>query len=312
MPNPWRLVAAGAAVLSLAGAVACSIVLTDSASTQCKTDGDCASRFPALPRCVSSVCVAPQAVADAATDGEAGAVDPAFGCLGKVRWVTPDLSAKVTLNYQFVRLIGEAPITDLEIVACQRIDPECRGAAPDSGVRTDSNGRAAVVVPKGFEGFLKLDPPASFSNMMPSLYFVLPPPETDLLPDSGLGKEAVHLTSAQDVDFIVTLAGKPKVDPTLGHIFGIALDCEGKPTSGVALKVSRTDPKTFQYYTDSTGNPTTEVSETSHRGEAGFINLPEGPVTLEATVPALGKRLGSYSLLVRAGHVTYVAFPPSP
>lgn len=299
---------AAAAILLVTAGAACTI-LTNSNASQCKVDSDCEARGQSGQQCSAGVCVARStASSDSGAEAEAGPVDPKWGCLGNVRWGSPDLSQKVTLHYHFVRFVGETPVTDMDILGCQRIDPECRG--PVATAKTNDAGIADLEVPKYFEGFVKIEPPASYPEMMPSLFFVIPPPERSWQPDAG-SNEPVHLPTTTDINLFGKLAGL-QLDPALGHIFGITVDCAGKVTPGVSLKASRRDPKTWQYYTDSLGAPSSEISETTAKAEAGFINLPEGPVTIEATVPSIGKKLGSYSLLVRAGHVTFVALPPSP
>ena len=101
------------------------------------------------------------------------------------------------------------------------------------------------------------------------------------------------------------------VDPALGHILGLTLDCQGNPAAGVSLRVSVRDKKTVGYYTDTTGLPSPNGQETTARGEAGFINLPSGPITVETTTSP-GRKWGQYSVIVKPGHITYLPMPPSP
>lgn len=296
-----------AAAASLLGTVgACSLLVASPDLAQCSGDPDCTRRFGDGSRCVDRVCQ--RVAADAGGEGgDGGSADPTWGCLGSVSWARPDLNEMATLNVQFVRLVGRDAIPDLVVSACDRIDPDCRSTPADAGVMTDDAGRASLRIAKGFDGFLKADPPPSFSSMMPALWFALPPPSGNVTVAAP-----ITLVSAQDIDLITKLASKPPVDPALGHLLTLTTDCQGRPAAGVALKASHAGPTTIQYYTNSTGDPTTEAFETGQTGQAGFINLPVGPLTLEATVPSLGKRVGSYNLLIRAGHATYAPIPPAP
>lgn len=81
---------------------------------------------------------------------------------------------------------------------------------------------------------------------------------------------------------------------------------------GVTIRASIKDKKTLGYYTDATGLPSVSLSATSQRGEAGFVNMPSGPVTVETTVNGLQKKGGQYTVLVKAGHITYLPMSPSP
>ena len=302
-------------VVSVVGAsltVACSILL-DADVVQCRVDADCVGRGSAAT-CVDKVCVGgvtDAAAADAADAAEAAPADPKGGCLGNVTWGTQDISTKVLVRQRFVRLLGEGPITKMTINACGRLDPDCT-LSLGTGV-TDDSGYANLSIPKYFEGFLKLDPPATFPTMVPSLITVIPPPEKDSDPDASIpANVAPHLTSAGELNALLALVGS-KLNPALGNVLGIVLDCQGNPTAGVELRIDQTSSgQTVSYYTDATGTPSVTATETAPRGEAGFVNTPTGPITITATVPALSRRMGRYTVISKAGTVTYLPMSPGP
>ena len=211
---------------------------------------------------------------------------------------------------RFVRFLGESGVAGMAIRACTALDPEC--TQPLATATTDADGYANVSVPRGFGGFLDLAPPASFSSMVPSLTYQFPPPDKDEPLDKQTSNAlAAHLTSVGELNFLLGQVGSA-VDPALGHLLGIVLDCQGNPVPGVTIRASIKDKKTLGYYTDATGLPSVSLSATSQRGEAGFVNMPTGQVTVETTVNGLQKKGGQYTVLVKAGHITYLPMSPSP
>jgi hypothetical protein len=269
---------------------------------------------------VQRVCVSTSSIAnDASTvDADAGAtqdaepLDPVWGCLGKVKWGQQDVTApKVTIRTHFVHFIGEAPIPDMDVKACGRLDPLCTSPF-GTGAKTDANGYVNIEVPKFFEGFLSVAPPASFPDMVPSLLNILPPPEVSHDLDASIPDPiSPHLASRDELDYLLAQV-QSSLDPELGNLLGITLDCQGNPVSGVSLRVSVVSPKTVGYYTDTNGFPSTTTQETAQRGEAGFVNVPAGSLTIDATVNKLSRKMGTFTVVILKGHSTYIAMQPSP
>lgn len=285
-------------------AVACSLAL-EAEETQCSTDADCSARGFTGATCEDSVCKAP-VTTDAGADSDASDApsDPKWGCIGKITWASPDTSASITLVSRFLKLVGETPIADMDVRACARLDVNC--SQPVATAKTDSDGKATMKLFKGFDGYTLAAPPASFPEMMPAILLNVPPPTEDELEPS----EPVHLTSKGEINAIGALVQK-QLEPGMGHVFGLALDCQGKPTAGVTLKVDTVSPSTIGYYVASSGLPSATLGETSARGEAGYLNLPPGYVTITATSVDKGK-VGSVTALIKPDHITYVPLPPTP
>lgn len=300
------LVGLGGAGLS----AACS-VLVDADVVQCSVDSDCAGRGFGNATCANAVCVTATDAAVADVAPEAAPVDPQWGCLGTVKWGTQDIEApKVLFRQRFVRFLGESPVTQMNVVACGRLDPDC--TVPLGTATTDDAGYLNLMVPKFFEGYLSLSPPPTFSTMVPSLVAVIAPPERDADPNLVIaGNLSAHLTSTGEVNALLQAVGA-SLDPALSNILGLVTDCQGKPASGVSLRIEVRDKKTVGYYTDYTGTPSVTAQETADRGEGGFLNTPTGPVTIEATVTALNKKVGRYTVTTKAGHITYVPMSPGP
>ena len=275
---------------------------------QCRVDADCAARGFAAMRCVSNVCVS--GGVDASTDADSGPSDPKWGCLGNVTWGKQDVATKIQLRSRYVKLISEDPVTGMSVQACNRLDPTCQ--APIANSTTDSNGYVTLQLPKYFEGQLFLAPPSSFPDMVPSIEMVIPPPEKDSDLDAAIPTNiSAHLASASELNFLLAQI-QSSLDPNLGHVLGIVLDCQGNPVSGVTLRINPKDKSTIQYYTDTNGTHSVTAQETAQRGEAGFVNAPTGVVTVEATVNALSRKMGTYTAVVKAGTITYLPMSPAP
>ena len=118
--------------------------------------------------------------------------------------------------------------------------------------------------------------------------------------------------SIAELDFLLAQV-KTSTDPNLGHIFGLVTDCRFAPVGGVSVKAVQNDAKTVQYYYEGNDTPTVTRKETDPSGNAGFLNLPSGIISIETTIPAQGnKRTGSYSVLVKRGSVTILNMVPTP
>ena len=283
----------------------CTLLLPSDV-TQCKVDADCAARGFAGTRCVSNVCVA--GAADAAADVQP--VDPAWGCIGSVTWGKQDSAQKVWYRARYLKLISDDPVVGMTVQACNRLDPACQ--SPVGSGTTDSDGYVNLQVPKFFEGSLFLTPPASFPEMVPSIDTVIPPPGADAILDASIPtSSAAELASAAQLNFLLAQI-QSQLDPNLGHVFGFVVDCQGKTASNVSLRINPKDKSTIQYYADTNGTPSITATQTSQIGEAGFINAPTGVVTIEATVNSISKKLGTYTVLVKPGTITYLPIPPAP
>lgn len=290
--------------------VSCQALLSSDV-VQCNADSDCAARGAAFAgtRCESHVCRATSS-ADAGPEGGDGApADPKWGCLGKITWASQSPTEKVRVLQRFHRLVGGTPIVGLHIKACASLDPEC--VTPLTEADTNASGDAILEVPRNFRGYFHMPVgPSSFPNMAPSLVALYPPPDKDVLKPPAEGAVPI-LVSIAELDTLL-LQVKSAADPSLGHVFGFAVTCDGAPAAGVSLRTSIKDSKTVQYYYEGNGTPSVTAQESDATGNAGFLNLPTGVVSLETQVPSLARRAGSYSVLVKKGTVTVIDLVPTP
>lgn len=289
--------------------------LVSSTVAQCDIDADCVARGATFAgtRCESHVCRA--SFADAGVDAGVGAgdgalpADPSWACVGKVQWATQSATDKVRYHLRFARLIGGTPIVGLHGKACGSLDPEC--TSPFSEANTDARGELELEIPRLFRGYIHLPVgPSTFPTMAPTLVAVYPPPDQDVL--TPFADITLTPVSLDELNFLLTQV-KSAADPNLGHVFGLAMDCNNRRAPGVSVSSSAKDVKTVQYYYQGVDNPTVTAQETDVNGNNGFLNLPPGVVTLETRPSSLGTRKsGTYGLLVKKATVTIVYMVPTP
>ncbi|NOU34598.1 MAG: hypothetical protein HOO96_42450 [Polyangiaceae bacterium] len=172
---------------------------------------------------------------------------------------------------------------------------------------TDAQGDLALKLPRFFRGMIYFPRgPAMFSTMVPTLFAVYPPPENDLL----VGP-MVTLVSVDELNALLA-QGKSAGDPSLGHVFGVAMDCANALASGVAVACLNPSAKTLPFYLREDGL-SVATGETDVSGRWGFFNVPPGQIGLEGKPTRLGGTVSSrYTTLVRAGMVTFVPMVPTP
>jgi hypothetical protein len=285
-------------------AVGCSLVLTTQ-TEQCTVDADCAARGPAFAGtvCESRVCVT-KAV-EAGSDAAADAQDPIWGCLGSVVF-PPAKKPKVTISLPLYELISKAPVSNILVRPCARLDVSCTNplAAP---VAPDAKGIVTFQVDAGFDGYAEILPTVvdgGLPNYVPSLAFFSPPPSDDTL------YAALLLLTPSSLATLAATAGNA-IDPKLGAVFFVAQNCAGKAAEGVSVTTDRTEATTKGFYLIK-GLPSETASATDAAGYGGFINLPTGYVRVNATVHDTGKPIGGTSVLVRPSTISYVYLVPSP
>lgn len=310
-----RVLRSALSAAALVSLVAACQALVSSDVVQCSSDADCTSRGGAFAgtRCQENVCTSSTVVT---TDGgvdasvDAAPVDPKWGCLGNVQWPAQSATEKVKFRERFRRLLSPAPVVGLKVKACGPLDPEC--VSPFAQGETDANGDVVLDLPKHFRGYLHMPAgPDSFKEMAPTILAVYPPPDrdSDLKSDPDVPKNGVSLA---ELDFLLAQV-KSATDPNLGHIFGLVQDCKLQRTAAVAVKANQSDPKTVQYYYEGNDTPNITRKETDATGIAGFLNVPTGIVTIETSLPAQGgRRVGTYSVLVKKGSATILPMVPTP
>jgi hypothetical protein len=261
---------------------ACS-VLVDPNREQCSTDGDCRARGGAFADsiCMASVCQP----------------DPTWSCLGAVSW--PEQPPhKVTVSLTVRDLVTETATADVAARLCRKLDLSCTEPVA-SDLRSDQDGSIVTEVDAGFDGYVEL----TAAGYMTGLYFFYPPVQADrrlnLLP----------LIRPEVLGQFALVSGR-QIVPERGHVLLAAYDCLGRTTAGVRLQSDQADSETTGFYVVRKFPSTTAV-ETDSSGQAGYINVPPGTVSLSGEL-AGGRPIARLSLLVRPGQITFTSLVPSP
>lgn len=228
-----------------------------------------------------------------------------------MQWPAQSSTEKVRYRKRLNRLLGTTPVVGVRVKACASLDPEC--TSPFAEGDTSAAGDIILDIPRHFRGYLHVPVgPDSFKDMAPTLLPIYPPPEkdSDLAVEPAAGT-VPFLVSLAELNYLLGQVGT-STDPNLGHVLGLTTDCTGTPAAGVSLRASARDPKTLQYYYEGNGTPSITAQESDSTGNAGFLNFPAGVISMETQVPAIARKAGSYSVLVKKGWVTVIDLVPTP
>jgi hypothetical protein len=291
----WRCLSSA---LLLTGA--CSLVFPAS-DKQCETDDDCKARGFVDATCEANACIEPGTSAAGGAGGQGGGGATKWGCIGNVEWDAPT-SDPVSIHASLRRLLGEDAVVGAPAKVCAPLDFEC--VNPISEGVSDAEGDLVLEAHYGFRGYTYVTPPPSFADMAPAIIWASPP-----LFEPNPGGTPAHLTSEAEIGAVANIL-QVQVDPQMGHVFGLTVDCLGQVTSGVVIKAGTVGSDTKEYYIKGS-LPSPTATATDDNGQAGFVNLPPGNITITSTSTEAGK-YGEITVLIKAGHVTYVALPPTP
>jgi hypothetical protein len=289
-----------------AGDAACSLIAAPTGE-QCATTADCAARGAkfANTECQNKVCVAKPAATDAGIDS--GPVDPKWACLGKVRAETPKKST-VKVSVPLRDLTTRGPVVQMSCRLCAKVDPDC--ATPIAGpVSPSPDGIVAFDVSASFDGYVEAKAPVpdggTLPSYVPSLVFFNPPLVDDTV------YIAVPLVSYTVLATLAQQTGGSTIDPALGGALFEAHDCKGTATDGVTATIDTSADTTRRFFFVN-GLPNEAAKGTDGTGYGGFINAPPGVRTVTGDrVDGKGK-LGTISVLVRKGYLSYSVLPPLP
>lgn len=107
----------------------------------------------------------------------------------------------------------------------------------------------------------------------PAMLFFNPPIVADV--DTPL---PLQLFPTSGLPTVIGAAGI-QVDPTAGNLFIQALDCDGKPASGVTYQISQFQSQVSPLYVDN-GIVSESVTHTDSTGVGGFVRVPPGFVSV--------------------------------
>ncbi len=282
MPPRRSVVCVPLIAWALAASTGCSVALATD-DVQCTTDADCEARGGELlgTICVESVCQKPEPV------------DPKWGCVGEVEPVpSGDMD---TLTARFLDLITNKPAPGITVKLCNKFDAPCD--APIGTPVPDADGAVTVTIPSELEAYLEVQGPDYYPMLAFLDHVAQDENEVVFMIPTGV---AAALAQTADVT----------IDDTKGLLLVRTTDCTWAPTEGASVSIFPTDQETRFYTINNTTTP--DASETDTAGNAGFINVTPGTVSVSGTIGPMGKKFGQVSTLIRSGTITAQILRPTP
>jgi hypothetical protein len=280
-PNHRPLLSLGSAGLSLLLG-GCSLTL-DASRSQCQADVDCAGATAlTAPRCLDGLC-------ETRAEWRCTSADAAPRLA--------DQSTSVNVALPVVDLLARQGVS-LEASVCRKLDVNCE--APTQSMAMGGTGEYPLRLESGFDGYLSV----RGESVAPTLYFFSPPlVEGERLPTLTLMSESLMGSLARELG-VPLIAGR-----------GLALftvqDCSGAFSPGVTFEAREADATTTRYY-DIDGLPAVPAAATGPAGSGGFLNVPLGPLSVDARLPDAAVPLASTSVWVRAGFISHGNLRPPP
>ena len=226
--------------------------------------------------------------------------DETWGCLGKVEFPSP-VGAMVPFELQVRDAGSNTALSGAAVRLCGRLDSTC--ATPLMPQITNEAGIATWTVADNFDGYVEV----ARAEYASSLYY----PQISFFRRGGGRGPYVTVGKPATLEGLAALNGVV-LDAQLGITLLYAVDCQGRPAAGVRFEASDARPNTKVFYLiDRVPNASATATD-AVLGGGGFINTPPGLVTFTAVVAESGRRIGSTSLIVRQGQVTYAVLEPAP
>lgn len=274
-------------VALLATSSACTFIV-DTDNVQCNEPADCVALGYENSDCVDKLCVA----------------DTTFICQD-VPFTAPSATETVPFSLSVFNLIGFTPYPDLTVQSCPSLDTDCD--TPIETVVTGEMGQFSLELQEGFQGHIFVPPGQGNPEVVPLRAHIFPPPSNDLaVPRRGALVVATMLVLENLAD-----TAKVALQPTSGHVFFTAIDCQGRPLEGVTVTPSVQTPETLVAYLGDSGQPDLSLIGTGTTGQGAMINIPPGFVTITGLHESQGV-IFEQSVLVAAETITSVPVVPTP
>jgi hypothetical protein len=260
----------------------------------------------------------------ATSSGTGGTLPAGWECLGKFKY--PDtMGMTIQQEFDFLDALSQQPTMNVKAKLCGPLDGNC--ATPTmTNLKPDANGSLTVDIPQ-----------------MPGFYL-------DLVDDSGgtggaggngplnrnsiayLGSPIVVPPTKKTIRLITNaglqqLAGilSANEDPTHGIAVVLTPNCNDVRSAGVIVTTTDVDAETQTYYFKNS-LPNKTATETDAEGAVGIFNLPAGTpgaprsstftsrlATPECVAnPTSCQQIGTATVFIRPGTLTYVHVGPSP
>jgi hypothetical protein len=269
--------------------------LVSAGEEQCASDGDCTSRGFANAACVEQVCVEREGVVD----------DPIWGCLGNVVEPEADPTQLIEFPIRLAYAVGDAPLGPETVIdVCDKLDITCAGTDPKypKGLAPGPDGVVDVVVPEGFDGFVRIQNPDIVDSRVYVGRPIVEPPSV----------KEVRLLSPSDYSVLSTLAGK-SLDPERGTAIVLAVDCQQVAVGGVRFESPNADADSVEFYliNQSPTIPPTATA-TDPDGFGGFFNMPPSSAVVRSFRDADDAFVGESSFQILPNTLSYVQVAPTP
>lgn len=278
----------------------------------CGSDANCLSLQRCLSDCKNGTCTAGcygtyglgTTKSDSFADCRDSKCYPScydFSCIGSVVWPDPP-QATYPMTLFAVDFATQKAIPNVTVKVCPPGDAAC--ANPVAMGTTAANGSVLLSLPaakSGINGFLELSEP----SYVTTLNFVS---EADNTRFFTFGSTSITLVSKAAFTQLVGAVGAT-ADPARGHLAFFTKDCSGSRAAGVNVTASNTDAQsTAAYFIGAI--PSKTATQTDLSGTGYVANVPTGAVTVTGKYGTM--RMGSQTVLVRAGALTTFNVTPTP
>lgn len=315
------------AVLGLclaAWASSCSLALNFD-ETQCEKTSDCTDRGFANATCQQNVCVVESGSSTSTemASSSSGMVVPGFECLGTFKNPDP-MGMPVNQTFYFEDASSALPMAPGSVKAdlCSPLNADCLSPT-QSNIMLDANGE--LTVPVGMlPGYLRLTDAmplmgvgGGMSQPNPQDYrpvlvyenrpVVIPPV-----------KKSVRVISYDSFKTLGLIVGATEEPTTHGIVLVLTTDCNDQRAAGVQVEIDPQDLDATSVAAYFKGQlPKLGQTETDSQGAFSIVNVPVQPngdpkaVTFSTKLAATGQRIGSATVFVKAGWITYFHIGPT-
>jgi hypothetical protein len=230
-----------------------------------------------------------------------------WSCVGRVEWPAATMGG-TKLEANILAFATSAPVQDADVKICGATDPGCQHI-PVPEATSNANGLVAVDVPPttSLLGGLTADAFAQINaaGYVPELVFLGYPVSEPL---ANIAEPTVYLLTP---DYLQA-SGSSWDMMNYGEISFEVIDCDGQGASGVQVTIDVDGGQMQEFYFEGF-TPSFAATATDSTGlGGGFVNVPEGNVTLTATPLTLGKPSSHATVIVRKGTLTQAFLFPTP
>jgi hypothetical protein len=233
------------------------------------------------------------------TSAPASATSPLQITLIVMDGLQPEVSAGSVDGGSDLATVSGAYLPGITVRACALLDPSCASATTRV---TDDGGNATFDLDTSFRGFFAMNGMLGTDPGVPVTLY----PGGFLAADDRTSIPAYEVS----VPGMMFLAGAVTPAPLAlgpdagaGHLLVNVYDCHDHQAPGVKIAYDNPGASVPFYFMG--GFPSPMATETDSFGLAGAIDVPPGTQTVTASLAGKGTTIGSATVLVRPGEVTW-------